>query len=154
MRIRTTLPIFLSIMALSSCGGPKILHITSFDGTVKVPVTVEIADNASTREYGLMNRKSLAPDTGMLFVFKEPQVLEFWMKNTLIPLEILFFDRDGAFVNAADMTPCKADPCARYKSQALAQYALEVNTDFRAAHKVGVGWRLNLSEVKGMSNPR
>jgi uncharacterized membrane protein (UPF0127 family) len=64
-------------------------------------LTVEIADNAQAREIGLMCRTHLAPNRGMLFDFKEPQEVAFWMKNTLIPLDMVFIGADGRVVSIA-----------------------------------------------------
>ena len=66
---------------------------------------VEIADNAISRERGLMFRKSVAPDAGMLFDFKRPQQVAFWMKNTLVPLDLLFVDDEGYIINLAPDAP-------------------------------------------------
>jgi uncharacterized membrane protein (UPF0127 family) len=62
---------------------------------------VEVADTDATRESGLMFRKRLAPDRGMLFDFHTPQAVTFWMKNTLIPLDMIFIGKDGHVVSIA-----------------------------------------------------
>ncbi len=153
MSLRSVLPLFLCLVTLTGCGS-KELTLSSFDGLKKVTVTVEVADTPKERDLGLMNRTKLEAGKGMLFVFKEPAMLSFWMKNTLIPLEILYFDASGEFVSTAEMTPCTADPCAQYKTQAMSQYALEVNPDFRKANEIGVGWKLDLNQVRKMARPK
>jgi uncharacterized protein len=60
---------------------------------------VEVARSFRQREYGLMCRKSLAPDRGMLFLFETPDMLAFWMRNTLIPLDIIYIGQDGRVVS-------------------------------------------------------
>ena len=78
----------------------------------------------------------------MLFIFEKPQILSFWMKSTVIPLDILFFDEGGKLVSTATMEPCAADPCQTYPSAAEAQYALEVPAGFSEQHGIGEGWRV------------
>lgn len=88
---------------------------------------VEIVANEAARERGLMHRTHLAADHGMLFIYPDAQIRLFWMKNTLIPLDILFFDAHKRFINvSADTPPCKADPCPTYASTAPARYVLEL----------------------------
>lgn len=107
-------------------------------------VTVEIADEPAERERGLMHRTELPEDMGMLFIFEREQPLAFWMKNTLIPLDILYFDAGGQWVSSVTMEPCIKDPCRTYPAEGPAQYALEVNKGYVLAHGIGEGWTLNL----------
>ncbi len=89
-----------------------------------------------------MERTSLAHDAGMLFVFDAARMETFWMKNTLIPLDVLFFDASGSFVSVQTMQPCHADPCSLYPSTGLALAALEVRAGYAKEHRVGKGWAL------------
>lgn len=92
-----------------------------------VLITVEVADTPEQHGFGLMFRESLPEDSGMAFIFFGDQTGGFWMKNTLIPLSIAFFDIDGTIVRILDMEPCKADPCKIYDPHATYRGALEVN---------------------------
>jgi uncharacterized membrane protein (UPF0127 family) len=152
MRSKYLLPIAMAL-TLAGCGANTVT-ITSFDGAKKATLTVEVADDAKERAQGLMERTELKKDTGMLFALPEPQMLTFWMKDTKIPLEIMFFDSAGTFVNSVVMEPCKADPCPTYKSQALAQYAIEVNPDYRESHGIGVGSTLNMKDVQRIAKAK
>jgi uncharacterized membrane protein (UPF0127 family) len=92
-----------------------------------VLIDVEVAETDRQREVGLMNRESLRTDAGMVFVFFEPTTGGFWMKNTLIPLSIAFFDVDGKILEILDMEPCTKDPCEVYDPGVTYMGALEVN---------------------------
>lgn len=152
-RFCVLLPSLACAFLLTACG-PKAITLSSYDGSNTATVTVEIADSVKERDKGLMNRAKLEQDKGMLFIFPESGMLKFWMKNTQIPLEVLFFDDAGAFVNAVQMTPCKADPCPQYKAQALSKFALEVTPDFRKTNGIGVGWKLDSEAIAAISSPR
>jgi uncharacterized protein len=90
--------------------------------------SVEIADTENARERGLMFRTHLAADHGMLFIYPDAQIRNFWMKNTLIPLDILFFDAHKRLINvSADTPPCGTANCPTYSSAAPARYVLELN---------------------------
>jgi uncharacterized membrane protein (UPF0127 family) len=89
-------------------------------------LTVALADDPDERATGLMSTETLGAVDGMLFVFEQSQVLSFWMKDTLIPLDIAFFDDQGDVVSTTTMTPCAADPCPRYSSELPALFAVEV----------------------------
>ena len=90
--------------------------------------SIEIADNDVAREHGLMDRTQMDTDHGMLFVFDDDTPRAFWMKNTRIPLDMLFFDADRHLVSVQhNVPPCTVDPCPAYSSGAPARYVLELN---------------------------
>jgi uncharacterized membrane protein (UPF0127 family) len=96
-------------------------------GERRVRLTVEVADEPDEWRVGLMHRRSLARNAGMIFVFPQPIRGGFWMKNTLIPLSIAFFDARGRILRIMVMTPCRADPCPTYDPKVAYKGALEVN---------------------------
>ena len=99
--------------------------------------TIEIAADDASRAHGLMDRTEMAADHGMLFVFDDDAMRAFWMKNTKIPLDMLFFDADRKLVSVQhDVPPCLGDPCPAYSSGAPARYVLELNAG--QAGKLGV----------------
>lgn len=149
---RTLTVLLASVILLSACG-TKTLTLSSFDDAKTVTLNIEIADSPKEREKGLMNRTELAADAGMLFVFKEPMIPAFWMKDTKIPLDIIFFDPEGQFVNSYSMEPCTENPCPSYKAAAITSYALEVPKGFREEHGIGTGWKLDLKQVMKMTKP-
>lgn len=109
-----------------------------------VSLFVQVATTPQEQEDGLMYRDRMDEDKGMLFVFDREQPLTFWMKNTQIPLDVLFFDKDGNFVSSQSMVPCTADPCATYPSGKPATYALEANAGFLYKYGVEQGWTMSL----------
>lgn len=90
--------------------------------------SIELATTPAEQTHGLMERTSMPANHGMLFVFADAEPRTFWMKNTLIPLDIVFFNNDRRVVAIqADAKPCRADPCKLYPSDAPARYVLELN---------------------------
>jgi uncharacterized membrane protein (UPF0127 family) len=104
------------------------------------PVRIEIAADEATREQGLMYRDRLADDAGMLFFFTKTDEYSFWMKNTLIPLDIIWIDEQKKIVHiGAGIPPCHADPCPSYPPNAKAIYVLEVASGVAAKHHLAEG---------------
>lgn len=97
----------------------------------------ELALTSGQQQRGLMFRKK-APADGMLFVFAQATSGGFWMKNTLVPLTIVYFDTAGRRVRRMSMTPCRKDPCRTYDPGRQYRYALELPaTDQRPARRIG-----------------
>ena len=89
---------------------------------------VELALTAGERDLGLMNRTHLDADKGMLFVFEKEGIYPFWMKNTLIPLDMIWIDSNNRVVYIGRNTqPCVSDPCALINPRKKASYILEIN---------------------------
>ena len=106
-----------------------------------VPLTIgthklvaEVVATVEQRATGLMNRFSLKPDHGMLFVFGRPAPQGFWMKNTYIPLSIAFLDADGRILNIEDMRPQTEET---HWSKGPALYALEMKKGWFAERGIG-----------------
>ena len=106
---------------------------------------VEIAANEKQRETGLMFRQALAADQGMLFVFEEQSSIHVWMKNTLIPLDVIFIDQTGKIVSMLkNLPPCKQTNCPVYHSAAPASFMLEVNAGFIEQQQIQPGQAIKL----------
>jgi len=115
------------VVSLSACasGGAKDSHWVQLKGK---RFDVEIADDESERERGLMFRDEMAADHGMLFVHEREDVQSYWMKNTKIPLDIIYFDHARKLVSVAHAPPCSlGDQCPPFPSEGPALYVLELN---------------------------
>jgi hypothetical protein len=102
-------------------------------------LTVEVADTEATRMQGLMHRRILPENRGMLFVFREVTHHAMWMMNTHVPLSVAFLDERGLIINIADMQPQTRDTHAAAKP---AKYALEVNQGWFAKRGIKPGARI------------
>lgn len=137
-------------IACGSAGSPREdarrdLTIVTDDGPVYM--RVEVADEDDERAEGLMGRPSLGEDAGMAFLWDEPVETSFWMKETLIPLSIAFWDQRRRIVAIRDMEPCRDDPCPTYGPDQPFVGALEVNLGFFEEHGVEVGDRIEIPAV-------
>lgn len=137
--------------AFAACGGsaPPVegfpagtLHIETADE--EITLDVSIAETPEARSQGLMGVEELAEDSGMVFLEPEPVQQSFWMKDTLIPLSIAFWDEEGQIRAILDMEPCKEDPCRLYDPGVAWVGAVEVNQGFFAERGVEVGDRARL----------
>jgi uncharacterized membrane protein (UPF0127 family) len=108
---------------------------------------VEIADDDAERARGLMFRDAMATDRGMLFIHEREQPLAYWMKNTRIPLDILYFDDDRQLVSQQrDVPPCSlGDACPPYPSGVPARYVLELNAGEAARLELHEGAPMRLA---------
>jgi len=120
--------------------GPRVTILAS-NGSTLATVKIEIADTPQKQELGLMYRDALAGDAGMLFVFATPAHQVFWMKNTRIPLDMLFADSQQRIIGIV----ANAEPYseARLSVPGDSQYVLEVNGGFCQRHGVKAGDRLD-----------
>jgi len=114
-------------------------------GTAELALHVQIADTDTSRATGLMGVKKMSDRAGMAFVFDGPSAESFWMKDTLIPLDIAFWDAQGHITTLFSMVPCTADPCHLYTSSAPYVGSVEMNAGLLAAHGVNVGDTVTLS---------
>lgn len=111
-------------------------------------VELEIAANDELRAQGLMYRESLPPGQGMLFLFPQPGEYPFWMKNTLIPLDMIWLETTGRVVAIRpDIQPCRADPCPTYAPEAISSYVLELAAGEAKARNLVVGDTIELREL-------
>jgi hypothetical protein len=104
MRLPLVVAVLLAVLPSTAlAAGSSALNIKTEDGR-SVVFTVELAETPEEQSQGLMNRASLPPDTGMLFDFHGDRPVAMWMKNTLIPLDMIFIARDGSIVGIAERT--------------------------------------------------
>jgi hypothetical protein len=117
-------------------------------GTDRVRVRIQVADDDFERERGLMYRRHLDRDAGMLFVFDPPEDVSFWMENTYIPLDVLFIDDALTIVGiVTDTVPLSLDPIEIGRPS---RFVLEVNAGFVRTHGIAPGGQI---ELRGVSLP-
>ena len=113
-------------------------------------LTLELALTPEEIQTGLMFRPTLAEDRGMLFVFDEERFPSFWMKNTLIALDLVFLDNTGMVVDViADAQPCSAEPCPQFVPERPARAVLEIAAGRAAALSIVEGLEIGFERVPG-----
>ncbi len=125
----------------------KVRFLSSSD----LAIEVEIAEQRADRMRGLMYRTQMADAAGMLFVFKERSVQSFWMRNTCLPLDMLFIDHDGLIVGIEENVPTMNDNS--YSVSCPSSYVLEVNAGWTRRHRVRAGQRVALPSAMNDRSP-
>lgn len=140
------------ICSISGCRTPasQIAPIAQPMAEVATPagpihIELEIADTPDKRTRGLMERRSLGVNSGMIFVFPNEEPLSFWMKNTYIPLDMIFVNREHSIVGIV----ANAEPLTLSSRSVAtpAQYVIEVNGGFCETHQISQGQRVILHDV-------
>lgn len=136
--------LLLLFWIFASCSQRPTVIVHADHGTVTIPV--EIADTPDARARGLMYRRDLAADAGMLFVFPTPGEQRFWMKNTPLSLDMIFIGSDHRIIGVIpDARPFSTD---HLTVEGLSQYVLEVHGGFCAAHGIAPGNQVDLIKVQ------
>ncbi|MBK5258694.1 MAG: DUF192 domain-containing protein [Thermoanaerobaculia bacterium] len=141
---------FLLLAAMLSCARPIPQQpvtppsVAASGPSVTFPdghlVRVEVVADDESRAQGLMFRDRVREGTGMLFIFPQVDEYSFWMKNTLIPLDMIWIDDAKRVVHVKhDVPPCKADPCPSYAPGVAARYILEVGAGVAKKHRIETG---------------
>ena len=126
--------VILAVTAEPADAQPKFETVTIVSGAERHVFQAEVMENDEQRARGLMFRREMAPDRGMLFDFKQEQPLSFWMKNTYLPLDMIFIDRRGVITNIAENTEPLSERSVPSVRPALG--VLEVNAGI--SRKLGI----------------
>lgn len=106
----------------------------------------ELALTANQHRQGLMNRNKLDPGDAMLFVFSDDQLLSFWMKNTLMPLDLVFVSSGLKIVDIKkDFEPCRTSPCQTYQPTMPARYVVEMNAGLAEKKGLELGDKIEIN---------
>ncbi|MBW2603634.1 MAG: DUF192 domain-containing protein [Deltaproteobacteria bacterium] len=151
--------LFLAMSLLSACTGHNqtlqvnpppafilkdgTLDFVLTDESIKASIAIEIADTPETQMKGLMGRSTIDDNSGMLFVFQHIEPRKFWMKNTPVPLDIIFIGGDGCIVNIAESTTPMSN--RSYRSKGPVKYVVEVRAGFAKRFQIDtktcIQWR-------------
>ncbi len=135
--------ILFLLVALNGCSSSDLTKITIYNAEGTHELFVEVAGTREEMIAGLMDRSSIPEDGGMLFPYSEEREIAFWMKDMLIPIDIIFIDGNKK-VNFvfANVPPCDEEEdkdCPQYHAQTPAQYVLEVSSGYTTKNRVRIG---------------
>jgi uncharacterized protein len=114
-------------------------------------IVAQKADSEEKRQKGLMGRRHLKDQEGMIFSFDETTIHAFWMFNTPIPLAVIFVDDNLVVVDVQYMNPClspKPDTCPVYVARGASRFAIEINQDVSRKYRIAVGNRITFEDAK------
>ena len=131
MKLSKKIIYIILIILVLSCQKKKTIYIHNYQ------LNIEIADTKEKQMKGLMFRKNLAANAGMLFVYKKSQKVSFWMKNTFIPLSIAYINANFKIIHMADMSPL--DEENHHSSIYPVMYTLEVNQGWFKERNIKIG---------------
>jgi len=134
MKSRKIIYLLILIILLVIIFYPQNKHYVILEGK---KIFIEVADSSEEREKGLMYRDELCDDCGMLFIFEQEGFYNFWMKNTSIPLDIIFINSNLEVVDFLYAAPCRKDFCESYAPKEKSLYVLEVNYGVFSEEVVG-----------------
>ena len=136
-----------NILSVSSYGQTYGVDSIDFDQTQilikSLSYKLEIARSNAQRRTGLMYRTALGPKQGMIFVYPRLGLHRIWMKNTLIPLTVVWIDDSEQIIGIKQLQPCRSDPCASYGVSKPSRYIIELSAE---EHDISVGDKL--TEIK------
>lgn len=137
--------VFFVLLTAAAFAEEDKLQTTTILIPPDIKVEAELANTDATRQRGLMFRESLAENAGMLFAFDYMERQSFWMKNTLIPLDLIWLNERKEIVSVITAPPCKKDPCESYSPMQKAMYVLELNGGFAKKHGLKLGTKLEFT---------
>ena len=141
-----------SVLAKENCiQYTNVLIENRFDKRQSVTIQAEVADEPDERVRGLMNRKEIGKNKGMLFVYNYPSAPQFWMKNTLISLDILFSNYDGRIVKIFENVPSMTEK--KVTAGDGVSFVLEINSGVVGEFKIDTSWILNFSDYFETTKP-
>ncbi|MFH1364265.1 MAG: DUF192 domain-containing protein [Candidatus Aenigmatarchaeota archaeon] len=139
-------PILVIMLLLYQPSAVKMTTVTFLTQNGEVTVNTEVADTFVKHQVGLMNRTNMDYNSGMLFIFQGESPRSFWMKNTLIPLDMIFVDSNLRVVSIIkNAQPCGTIACETYPSGASAMYVVEVNGGFADEESIRIGDKMTIN---------